>query len=179
MSTIKTNAIQTVAGKPILNSTGSILQVVTTHFNSTASTTSGTPTDVTGFSATITPSSSSNRILVDVSCMLGGGDDSYPYIILKRNGTTIGSGTLATGNQNNVFLSYTATSLGGANNYRSAQPSKMIIDSPATTSALTYQIALASPYAGYSGHINRQNDQSNNVFIQYAGSTITLMEISS
>jgi hypothetical protein len=40
MSTIKTNAIQTVAGKPILNSTGSILQVVQTVKTDTFSTTS-------------------------------------------------------------------------------------------------------------------------------------------
>ena len=66
MSTIKTNQIQTTAGKPILNSTGSILQVVTTNFTSTASSTSGTPADVSGFAATITPSSNSNRVLVYV-----------------------------------------------------------------------------------------------------------------
>ena len=178
MSTIKTNAIQTVAGKPILNSTGSILQVVSTNFNSTASSTSGTPADVSGFSATITPSSSSNKILVNVSCMMGSVNDAYPYILLKRNGTSIGTGTLASGSQSNTFLSFTSTALGTPNNYRSNQLNKMILDSPATTSALTYQIALASPYAGFIGHINRQNDQSNNVYIQYAGSVITLMEIS-
>ena len=178
MSTIKTNQIQTTAGKPILNSTGSILQIVSTNFNSTASTTSGTPANVSGFSATITPSSTSNKILVNVSCMMGSGDDAYPYILLKRNGTTIGSGSGATGNQSNTFLSYSATALGAPNNYRSNQLNKMILDSPATTSALTYQIALASPYAGFIGHINRQNDQSNSVYVQYSGSNITLMEIS-
>ena len=178
MSTLKTNAITTVAGKPILNSTGSILQVVSTNFNSTASSTSGTPADVSGFSATITPSSSSNKVLVYVSCMMGSADDGYPYILLKRNGTSIGTGTLASGNQNNTFLSYTATSLGGPNNYRSNQLNKMILDSPATTSALTYQIALASPYGSIAGYINRQNAQDNTVYTQYAGSIITLMEVS-
>ena len=47
MSTIKTNAITTVAGKPILNSTGSILQVVTTNKTDVFTTTSATMTDVT------------------------------------------------------------------------------------------------------------------------------------
>jgi hypothetical protein len=46
MSTIKTNAIQTVAGKPILNSTGSILQVVQTVDNVVSTTTSGTFNDL-------------------------------------------------------------------------------------------------------------------------------------
>jgi hypothetical protein len=175
MSTLKVNAIQNTSGTNIL---GTILQVVTTNFTSTASSTSGTPTDVSGFSATITPASSSNRVLVYVSCMMGSSDDAYPYILLKRNGTTIGSGSGATGNQINTFLSYTATALGGPNNYRSNQLNKMILDSPATTSALTYQIALASPYAGYTGYINRQNAQDNTVYTQYAGSIITLMEVS-
>ena len=64
MSTIKTNAIQTVAGKPILNSTGSILQVVSTPFTTTFATSSTTPVEVTGFNATIVPSSTSSKILV-------------------------------------------------------------------------------------------------------------------
>ena len=176
MSTLKVNSIQNISGQ---NNLGRILQVVTTNFTSTASSTSGTPADVSGFAATITPSSNSNRVLVYVSCMMGSSDDAYPYILLKRNGTTIGSGSGATGNQINTFLSYTATALGGPNNYRSNQLNKIFIDSPASTSALTYQIALASPYSGYTGYINRQNDQSNNVFVQYPGSNITLMEISS
>jgi hypothetical protein len=176
MSTLKVNSIQNTSGTNIL---GTILQVVTTNFTSTASSTSGTPTDVSGFSATITPASSSNRVLVYVSCMMGSADDAYPYILLKRNGTTIGSGSGATGNQNNTFLSYTATALGAPNNYRSNQLNKIFVDSPSSTSAVTYQISLASPYAGYAGYINRQNDQSNNVFVQYPGSNITLMEIKS
>jgi hypothetical protein len=176
MSTLKVNAIQNTSGTNIL---GTILQVVTTNFTSTASSTSGTPTDVSGFSATITPSSSSNRVLVYVSCMMGSADDAYPYILLKRNGTTIGSGSGATGNQNNTFLSYTATALGGPNNYRSNQLNKIFVDSPSSTSAVTYQISLASPYAGFTGYINRQNSQDNGVYVQFPGSNITLMEIKS
>ncbi len=37
MSTLKTNAIQTVAGKPILNSTGSILNIAYTEYTTTFS----------------------------------------------------------------------------------------------------------------------------------------------
>ncbi len=179
MSTIKTNQIQTTAGKPILNSTGSVLQIVSTDYSSTVSSTSGTPADVSGFSATITPSSSSNKILVYVSVRFGAANDGYPYVILKRNGTTIGSGNQATGSRINTFLSFTQTALGaGTAPYRAEQPSRMVLDSPASTSALTYQIALASPYAGFTGYINRQDNQNDAVYIQFPASNITLMEIS-
>jgi hypothetical protein len=158
---------------------GTIIQVVSTDYSSTVSSTSGTPADVSGFSATITPSSSSNKILVYVSVRLGAANDGYPYILLKRNGTTIGSGNQATGSRINTFLSFTQTALGaGTAPFRAEQPSRMFLDSPASTSALTYQIALASPYAGFTGYINRQDNQSDNVFIQYPASNITLMEVS-
>jgi hypothetical protein len=66
MSTLKTNAIQTVAGKPILNSTGSILQVVNANTNGQTgeiSTTSSTYV-TTGLSVTITPISASSKLFV-------------------------------------------------------------------------------------------------------------------
>ena len=61
MSTIKTNAIQTVAGKPILNSTGSIIQTVYVRsdaFTTYAAATSGDGTTISPLGLTITPTSS-------------------------------------------------------------------------------------------------------------------------
>jgi len=55
MSLIKTNAIQTLAGKPIVNSTGSVLQVVQGSTSTTATATSSFID--TGLTASITPSS--------------------------------------------------------------------------------------------------------------------------
>ena len=179
MSLIKTNSITTVGGKPILNSTGSILQVVSTDFNAPVSTTLFTPADVDGFSASLTPSSSSNKILVYVSVRLGSVNDAYPYIVLKRNGTIIGSSTQATGSRINTFLSFTQTNLGsGIAPFRTEQPSKMYLDSPATTSTVLYQIAFSSPYNAATAYINRQDSQVDAVYVQYANSNITIMEIS-
>ena len=154
MSLIKTNSITTVGGKPILNSTGSILQVVSTDFNAPVSTTLFTPTDIDGFSA-------------------------YPYIVLKRNGTIIGNSTQATGSRINTFLSFTQTNIGaGIAPFRTEQPSKMYLDSPATTSTVIYQIAFSSPYSGATAYINRQDSQADAAYIQYSNSNITIMEIS-
>jgi len=153
---------------------GTVLQVVSTNFTSLVTLSSTSLSDVSGFSATITPSSSSNKILIITSVAFGFNNDTYPYVRLNRNGSSIFNGTSAGGNQINVFLAGTGTSTGGTA-YRIMQPSKTVLDSPATTSAVTYQIQGASG-AG-TGYINRQGDQSNNAYIQYPTSTITLMEI--
>lgn len=66
MSLIKTDAIQTLAGKPILNSTGSVLQVVRTYVaNSSVIETTAQTFQASGITASITPKASGNLILVD------------------------------------------------------------------------------------------------------------------
>jgi hypothetical protein len=158
---------------------GKILQVVQTHYTSTFSSSSATLSDVSGFSASITPSSSSNKVLVMVTMYFGFTQDAYPYVILKRNGTSIGAGVNATGNQVNVFLS--GPNVSGVNTsseeYKYIPASKNFLDSPATTSALTYQIAFAQPWTGVPGYINRQDATNNEPYVSSTGSTITLMEV--
>jgi hypothetical protein len=151
---------------------GTVRQVVSTNF-STLVTVSGSPSSVSGFSATITPASASNRILIITSVAFGFAGDTYPYVLLNRNGTSIFTGTSASGSQINVFLGGFGTAAAGAN--RIMQPSKTVLDSPGTTSAVTYQIAAGSG-AG-TGYINRTGDQGNVGYVQFPTSTITLMEI--
>jgi hypothetical protein len=66
---LQTNAIQTVAGKPILNSTGSVLQVVATNTVGSDGdiTTSSSAYVTTGLTATITPLSASSKLFVQWS----------------------------------------------------------------------------------------------------------------
>lgn len=140
MSTVKTNQIQTTAGKPILNSTGSILQVVTTTFTSTFSwTTKGSWVDMTGISATITPSSSSNKILVQVMLSTGDGGNNYERTYrVSRGGTPIVQGTTFA---NQMVQSCFATGMGSyASNACIATIPYIFLDTPASTSALTYQL---------------------------------------
>ena len=59
---LKTDTIQTNAGKPILNSSGSILQVVSNFITSDFNTAS-TSFVSTGLAQAITPSSTSSKIL--------------------------------------------------------------------------------------------------------------------
>lgn len=162
-----------------LNGNGQVpVQVVHTNYTSQASSSSATPANVSGFSASITPTSASNNILIMVSVAFGFDNDAYPYVLLLRNSTSIGVGNGASGSRINTFLSGTGTNISGSTVYRYHQFSKNFLDSPATTSAITYQIQLAQPYGGLVGYINRQSNQDNAVYIQFPTSSITLMEIS-
>jgi hypothetical protein len=153
-----------------------VLQTVSTQYTGTYSNNVSTPQDVSGFSAVITPSSVNSKILVMVTCFAGGDNDTYGYIVLKRNGTRIGDGASPTGVTGTFGGTY-MTALGGTVQYTTRNISNNFLDSPNTTSAITYQVALASPYAG-STYINRQATQvSGASYTQQTGSTITLMEI--
>jgi hypothetical protein len=167
MSTIKTNAITTVAGKPILNSTGSILQVVQTVKSDTFSnSTKGSYVAVTGLSATITPTSTTSKILV-MSEVAWDSQNNYPvFLHIYRGGAQITPNGNATG--------YTPSS--AYNSFQQPADSRawldqqtlIYLDSPASTSALTYQIYAAKPSVA-----------ANNIIINTFGSSnITLMEVS-
>ena len=82
MSLIKTDAIQTLAGKPILNSTGSVLQVVRTYVASSSVIESTSTSFVaSGITASITPKASGNLILID--CVLSMTDATTDNIWTK------------------------------------------------------------------------------------------------
>jgi len=155
---------------------GKILQVVNTHFTDRVSSTSDTPADVSGFSATITPSSTSSKILVMVTVFFGGSASSYAYTLCQRQisggaTTSIGLGTGASGNQTNIFV---GRRMDVIQDY--GESSKNFLDTPNTTSAITYQMQLARPY-GTTVYINRQDNAGNYDYISFPSSTITLLEI--
>ena len=127
MSTLKTNAIQTVSGKPILNSTGSIIQVVEGILSAATSTSSGSlsPAYVaTGLTATITPTSATSKILVLVTvniqneCASGG-----CFGGIYRNASALLYSSLAQFQANGNTVTHAGINF---------------IDSPATTSPTTY-----------------------------------------
>jgi hypothetical protein len=180
MSTLKTNAIQTVAGKPILNSTGSILQVVQTVKTDTFSVTGFTWTDVTGFSASITPSSSSSKILVMSEMKVGSSNDYGLSIRLLRGSTPIYLGDL---NGSRTQVSSWVTTYSNASTsfgYNMNSTSILYLDSPSTTSSTTYKIQMAS-YSTNVAYLNRTHQWQQGGASGYDGcppSSITLMEVS-
>jgi hypothetical protein len=151
--------------------TGSVLQVVSTTKTDVASTTSSTFTDVSGLSVSITPSSSSNKILV-VYNVAASNDTGGGFLQLVRGSTPIAVGTAATGNQLNVTLgnyysSDTNTFYTGAGSY---------LDSPATTSSTTYKFQFRIGTGG-TITVNRNYSNANFAYTGVAVSSITVMEI--
>lgn len=175
MSTLKTNAIQTVSGKPILNSTGSILQVVQTIKSDVFVTSSTTYTDVTGFNATITPSSASSKILVFVSGVAGMSGNISGFIQLLRGSTPICVGDARSGYVSSSGPSFYGGSADGNNNETFAIH---FLDSPATTSATTYKLQVYAPQGG-NLYINSFGSfVPNQVYSSVSASSIILMEVS-
>jgi hypothetical protein len=138
--------------------TGNILQVVQQVYSTFAQTNSQSYTD-TGITLDITPSSTSNKILVIVSAELGTNTASAQTISmdLLRDGSSI-----------RVFE--TVLSAGAAT---SGQISFNYLDSPSSTSALTYKVqykgsAGTGEYIRINNYVGSTGDSA---------STITLMEV--
>ena len=151
---------------------GSVLQVVSATKTDTFSTTSTTYVDVTGLSVSITPTSTSSKIVV--SFMFNGGvDTSSQGIILQlvRNSTPICVGD-AVGSRPSC-----TASIGVGSTYSVEAFSGSYLDSPATTSATTYKIQMIAN-AGVTAYVNRSvTDRNTSLYDPRTASTITVMEI--
>ena len=127
---------------------GAILQVVQTFKNDSFSTTSTSYVDITGFSVTITPSSTSNKILLlNFAGLSTDGNSSVQYINLLRGSTAIAQPSVSTG------FSSTATMFPQSISNMISW-SYSFLDSPSTTSATTYKWQIK----GYTGtqYINQR-----------------------
>ena len=177
MSTIKTNAIQTVAGKPILNSTGSILQIVQTVDNVVSTTTSGTWNDTGSLSVTITPGSTSSKILI-VPDILCGGDGglgvNYMFRLLRDGAVIYGKG--AAGSQESGIFEI-ESSVSGSYDYQLFTCMRMYLDSPAKSTATTYKIQWRVTNGG-TITFNRNFNDTNDTTQLRGSSSITAMEVS-
>jgi hypothetical protein len=120
---------------------GSVLQVVSTTKTDTFTHDNGyTFTDVTGASVVITPTSATSKILVSYSCTLSQSVSSGIYGLfarVTRDGTVIVQGDA----RGSTTRAATAMPIGNYN--YSAQHFFQYLDSPASTSALTYQLQVA------------------------------------
>ena len=140
MSQIKVNSI-VPAGGLVSGSNGGIIQVKQTIknniFTTSQAVTSGY-TDLTGLSVAITPSSSSNKILVTTQIYNGAANNAVNFFRLLRGTTFIEqpSGTSSGTNYNAHAFSYYDA------NYQDST-AWSILDSPATTSEITYKIQMA------------------------------------
>jgi len=173
MSQLKVNSIVPSGGLPAGASGGGIIQVVqTVKQNSfSANVSNSTFAAITDLSASITPSSTNSKILVQFSVSTSmQGTNGAPAIVLYKNGSAI-SGALGTSGAANLTASACFVY---SNNLVGGTISMSYLDSPATTSSTSYQCYLANDQSStYATAINRSDSGSNEGYI----STITLMEI--
>jgi len=174
----------TTASLPALGSaqmpTGSVLQVVTGELTSHVQMATQSWQD-TGLSGTITPSSTSSKILITVSfgkaqTTQSNGDHTYSMRLLRNssdsdlNGVADGSRPRALFSQGGH--SYNAShSMGGF--------SITGLDAPATTSAITYKVQAWPQSSSYPLIINGtfNNSDSPQTYLSRTKAIITMMEI--
>lgn len=142
-----------------IRGSGQIINQIVQGTATTNTTTTSSTFVTTGLSATITPSSSSSKILVIAQPLIyTNGSATGPVLTVYRGATNLGVGT----------YTYPALGWAFANNSSLGQSFPIIyLDSPATTSATTYTVYFLSTAGGTCG-VNQYNTPS----------TITLLEIS-
>lgn len=152
-------------------STGAIIQVVsTTKTDTWSGSTTGSWYDITGFNVTITPSSTSNKVLINVNVC--GGNSNLVGYRLVRGSTVIGVGDSGGGNRTQTTFGHTSHPRDG---HRMLNNSMTFLDSPSTTSATTYKLQTYQ-YAG-TNYLNRTNEDANANYTGRAISTITATEV--
>ena len=180
MSQIKVNSIVPVGGLPAGASGGGIVQCVQTVITDVKSYTANAYTfaDMPGFNCTITPSSSSNKIMIVVG--IGGIHQDAGSIIgkVQRGTTDIGIGD-ADGSRPRCGFRMYGSAIYNTNHCGSYHFT--FLDSPATTSATTYKLVTAGESGtSYPVYLNRGVQDSDNNY-NYRGraiSTMTLYEVS-
>lgn len=130
LTTVQSGMIPSIASSAL--PAGTIKQVVNSVFNSSFTTSSGSWVD-TGFSATITPTSATSKILILFNA--GGLSRGAVASECPRLQIVNGSGTYVYGGGN---IYYTTDSMSYSDWYFFTQ----WVDSPATTSAYTYKIQM-------------------------------------
>ena len=158
------------AGKLASGVGGKILQVVQTVKLDTFSSTSLSDVDVPGFSVAITPSSSSNKVLVMVNIALSS-QSMFVYGILKRGSTQIGEADAASNRLRPTLMGFRSNE--GTVEHQSFH----FLDSPNTTSATTYKMQVR---CATSGHLRVNKSYRDTDTVNYdprVSSTITVMEV--
>jgi len=170
---------------------GGIIQVVSFTYRGQSSGNNGSSYVSTGIKATITPQSSSNKILVQASVMYDVTVGVWAGIRLYRGGNcvtgAIPTGTFYTGysvidgksiNANWIALSYQAN-MQNHNEQYFEHAYGQYMDSPGTTSSIEYDLrAIVRPAGSPYWYINQCAGGVNADHESGGTSSITLMEIS-
>ena len=158
MSELRTNRIVPRDGLPSGADGGGIIQMVQGEVTSFLQTSSSSYVDA-GLSASITPTSSSNKILVNMALgVYGGATDT-----LRVNAQVLRGSTQVWYTRDLYFRS--------SGDFKAVQSAIQFIDSPATTSSTTYKLQVKCESASGGSTFELYADTSN------YNNRITLMEV--
>lgn len=156
---------------------GKILQVVQViKSDSYSATATNSWTDIPGMSASITPSSTSNKILVystfQVTCS---GPYAALFANLVRNSTALFLGDVA-GSRSLGTLSL-VDDVNQTNRIGVSTKNFLFLDSPASTSSVTYKLQHRDFSSDSTIYVNRSQDDTDNSSHPRTASNIILMEV--
>jgi hypothetical protein len=182
MSLLKVNSLQDLSSDAIITEgviaasalpAGSILQVVQGVKTDTFTTTSTSFTAVTGLSATITPRSTSSKILVmaQVSHALASGA-GYGHFRFSGGNTSSYVGASPGSRIPGIFGGAVSANANGT----VLASSMTYLDSPNTTSSVTYGVEVRQAFNG-SVVINAASQDDNDSSRSRGASSITLIEV--
>jgi len=152
----------------VLPTLSRIVQVVQTVKTDTFSTSSTSFTDVTGLSASITPGTATNKVLVVMSMFGRHNGDCTAVARLMRGATAIAIADAAGNRTRGTTAEYAISNL-------SSTHIGVFLDSPATTSATTYKVQVRVDANAFV-----VNDSGNGLDATATGrgiSAITLLEV--
>ena len=176
-SVLKVSEIQDpTSGKKILQNTGGVLQIkhaVTASITSSSSG-SGSFVDITGLTLNITPTSSTNKLLIMVSVATGSNDWGTGFRILKDGSVTDLIGDNESSNRTEVTGSSVSY---GSNDDEINTASFQGVITAGTTSQVTIKVQ-GSARSSNAWKVNASDDDSDSTSRQRACSSLVVMEIS-
>ena len=152
---------------------GTILQVVSTAKTDTFTSTSATFTTVTGLSASITPSSTSSKVIAIVQLSHGLNNNAgFGHFRLAG-----GNAASYVGNSSGSRISAVFGGFSFPNNVNKLESGSIVfLDSPNTTSSTTYSVECRLASTG-GIFVNRSASDTDSDVHTRGASTITLMEV--
>ena len=142
---------------PPVSIPGHIIQMQSSSSTAASSINTETYTDIPSMTATITPTSTSSKILIQVSfgLLCSNGNSTGCLMKLFRDSTEIGSGSGA--DTHNVFMQ----NYNGANNIFEPR-FHMFVDSPSSTSAIVYKMQwrVVAAGSGETWYMNRRGSDN-------------------
>ena len=174
-SQLRVDKIVPVDGAPT-GGGGGIIQIVQTVVTAATFThNSETPTLITGMAASITPKFTTSKILVSMDVSTTVSAANYPTMFFIYKDGSVVSGARGDAGESNQLRAFKAVRHSGDNVQQTT--SGMYLDSPSTTSAITYQIYVAQE-SGSTVYLNKTTSNANVTYHPRLTSSITLMEVS-